>query len=154
MHRPSYLHAILGERYQISSGQHQVGLDQVAASLPEGKKTVLGRIKEGGVDLSGGEWQKVAIARNLVGKGSISVLDEPTAALDPLAENRIYERFEQISKNRTTIFISHRLGSTKLADIIFVIDKGRIAESGTSEQLLQKRGLYYDMYEAQRSWYV
>lgn len=148
------LGALNNKSVNVDEAIHQAGLDEVVASLPEGKKTVLGRIKEGSVDLSGGEWQKIAIARNLVGSGSICVFDEPTASLDPLAENRIYERFDQISKNKTTILISHRLGSTKLADIIFVIDKGRIAESGTSSNLLQKHGLYRDMFDAQRSWYI
>jgi ABC-type multidrug transport system fused ATPase/permease subunit len=81
-------------------------------------------------------------------------LDEPTAALDPIGESRLYEKFEEISRGFTTIFISHRLGSTKLADTIFVLDGGKIVESGSHGELMAQAGLYAEMFESQREWYV
>lgn len=129
------------------------GLDETAAALSKGLDTPLGKVYEGGQDLSGGQWQKMAIARTLVRNAPLRILDEPTAALDPVSESEFYERFGEMSRGCTTIFISHRLGSTKLADRIFVLDGGKIAEEGTQEELLSKNGLYAEMYEAQRSWY-
>lgn len=93
------------------------------------------------------------MARALLKPASLLILDEPTAALDPLSESRLYEEFEAISRGRTTIFISHRLGSTKLADEIFVIHNGQVVEKGSHAQLLAANGIYAAMYESQRSWY-
>lgn len=114
----------------------------------------LGKIRKDGVDLSGGQWQRIAMARGVINSAPLKILDEPTAALDPVSESNIYKKFEQISKDRTTIFISHRLGSTQLADKIFVLDNGTIAEEGDHDTLMNLNGLYYDMYNKQRSWYV
>lgn len=121
--------------------------------LPQGFDTSLGKLSDHSVDLSGGQWQRVAMARSLMNPAPIQILDEPTAALDPVSESRLYEQFEKISKGRTTIFISHRLGSTKLANQIFVLKGGRIEEAGSHEALMDARGLYARMYESQRSWY-
>ena len=132
---------------------HAAGLEEAAQSLPKGLDTPLGKIYEGGQDLSGGQWQRLAIARALVSGAPLRVLDEPTAALDPVAESEFYRHFGELSRGVTTIFISHRLGSTTLADKIFVIDGGRVAEEGTQAELLEKQGLYAEMFEAQRSWY-
>lgn len=131
----------------------KVELDQLATELNEGIKTPLGKVVEGGVDLSGGQWQKIAIARSLISPAPLKILDEPTAALDPIAESRIYHEFESLMKGKTTIFISHRLGSTKLADEILVIDQGRITERGTHEALMKTKGRYTEMFESQRKWY-
>ena len=81
------------------------------------------------------------------------ILDEPTAALDPLSEAELYRNFSEITGDRTTILISHRLGITKLVDRILVFDDGRIIEDGSHQELMEKRGHYYDMYQAQASWY-
>ena len=93
------------------------------------------------------------MARAMYNKGVVRILDEPTAALDPISESNLYEKFEEISKNKTTIFISHRLGSTRLADMIFVLDGGKIIESGSHNELMILNGLYKKMFSAQRSWY-
>lgn len=116
--------------------------------------TGLGKLDEDGVDLSGGQWQKVAMARALMNEAPLLILDEPTAALDPISESLVYEQFGEISKDRTTIFISHRLGSTKLADDIFVIGDGCIKEEGSHESLLKGQGIYAEMFKTQQSWYI
>ena len=138
---------------RVEDAVRTVGLRDAIAALPKGLDTPLGKIYEGGQDLSGGEWQRVAIARALVSGAPVRILDEPTAALDPMSESRFYEQFAGMSRGVTTLFISHRLGSTRLADRIFVIDGGRIAEEGTQAELLAAGGLFADMFEAQRSWY-
>lgn len=130
-----------------------IGLTEAVEKLPQGLDTWLGKIKTDGTDLSGGEWQRVAIARSLVSPAQIRILDEPTAALDPVAESRIYETFGRISQGKSTIFITHRLGAAKLADVIVVIDGGRATEQGSHQELMDRGGLYAAMFDSQRSWY-
>lgn len=138
---------------RISQIVEQVGLGYLVKTLPKGLDTPLGKLKAGGQDLSGGQWQRLAMARALYNPAPLRVLDEPTASLDPLSESKLYEEFEEISKDKTTIFISHRLGSTKLADEIFVIGDGKVIEQGNHEDLMDLGGVYAEMYESQRSWY-
>ncbi len=128
-------------------------LDNLIDSLPDGINTYLGKITENGVDLSGGQWQRIAIARNLYSSSLIRILDEPTAALDPVAESNIYEMFSKVSNGKSTIFITHRLGAARIADEIIVIDGGKVKEKGRHENLLEKGGVYAQMFESQRSWY-
>jgi len=106
-----------------------------------------------GIDLSGGQWQKIAIARGIHKKAEILLLDEHTAAIDPVQESSLYDRFIKISENRTSIIITHRLGIAKVADRIIVLKEGKIVESGTHQELLEKRGGYYLMWTAQTDWY-
>jgi len=138
---------------QIYDVAAKAKLTDTIAALADGINTPLGKILEDGVDISGGQWQKVAIARSLLSRAPIKILDEPTAALDPIAESQIYQEFEQLMKGKTTIFISHRLGATKLANEILVIDKGSIAERGSHDELMKIDGMYTRMFEAQRKWY-
>ena len=138
---------------RVQSIIQQAHLDELVEELKDGLDTCLGKIKENGQDISGGQWQRIAIARSLLSRAPIKILDEPTAALDPISESRVYEEFEQIMHGKTTIFISHRLGSTKLADKIFVIDAGKIIEQGSHDELITKAEQYFEMFEAQRSWY-
>ncbi|MCL1996674.1 MAG: ABC transporter ATP-binding protein/permease [Defluviitaleaceae bacterium] len=128
-------------------------LDDAIEELEDGINTPLGKIEDEGVDLSGGQWQKVAIARSLLSRAPIKILDEPTASLDPIAESRIYQEFEGLMKGKTTIFISHRLGSTKLADEIIVINNGGISERGSHDTLMEAGGIYAEMFDSQRRWY-
>ena len=108
----------------------------------------------GGVDFSGGEWQRVAIARSLIKEGSEFVIfDEPTAALDPLAELEIFQQFVQLVDGKTALLIAHRLGPTRLADRVVVLDNGRIVEIGNPTELLQQNGKYAEMFAAQSEWY-
>lgn len=130
-----------------------VRLKENVEQLPQQFDTPLGKILPNGIDLSGGQWQKIALARSLMKKDTVRILDEPTAALDPLEESNLYTHYSRISSEDTTIFISHRLGSTKLADIILVIDDGRVAECGCHEDLMQSRGIYNDMFNSQKEWY-
>ncbi|WP_026883022.1 ABC transporter ATP-binding protein [Clostridium akagii] len=131
-----------------------VQLEDIVERLYDGINSNLGKIKSNGVDLSGGEWQRVAISRLMMNSTSLTILDEPTAALDPISENNLYENFEKINESKTTIFISHRLASTKISDKIFVLDDGNIVESGSYEQLMEQDGIYATMYESQKSWYT
>lgn len=131
----------------------QAGLDDLILKLKNGIETPLGKIREGSPDISGGQWQRVAIARSLISRTPIKILDEPTAALDPISESWLYEEFEKLMRHKTTIFISHRLGSTKLADEIIVIEDGKVIESGTHDKLMRDHSVYAEMFESQRGWY-
>ena len=106
-----------------------------------------------GIDLSGGQWQRLAIARGLYRKSGFIVLDEPTAAIDPIEEERIYQQFKKLAKNKCAIIVTHRLGSAKLADKIVVMDAGRIVGMGTHHELVSKPGKYAQMWHAQAGWY-
>jgi len=141
------------DHQKIQDVAAKAGLAGTIAGLVDGINTPLGKVINGGVDISGGEWQKLAFARSLLSRAPVKILDEPTSALDPIAESQVYQEFEGLMKGKTTIFISHRLGSTKLADEILVIDKGRISERGSHGQLMKKDGIYSRMFEAQRKWY-
>ena len=130
-----------------------IHLDDILANLHSGVDTPLGKISENGVDLSGGEWQRLAIARSLYRDAPMKILDEPTAALDPIAESGIYELFREITKGKSAIFITHRLGAAKIADKILVIDDGRVAEFGSHKELMEQNGIYAGMFNTQKGWY-
>lgn len=130
------------------------GAASVVEGLTEGYETLLGPTF-GGRDLSGGEWQRLATARSFMRETPwLVVLDEPTAALDPLAEQAVYERFIERSVGRTSVLISHRLSSVRTCDRILVLDNGRIVEDGDHETLLAQDGLYAQFFKAQAQWYV
>lgn len=132
----------------------QAGLSEKAASLPDGIHTCLGKhVDEAGISLSGGEAQKLLLARALYRNPSLVLLDEPTAALDALAETAVYETYSENMKGRTAVFISHRLASTKFCDRILLLSGGRIAEEGTHEELMQKNGEYAALFNVQAKYY-
>ena len=106
-----------------------------------------------GIDLSGGQWQSLAIARTIYRNHDIIILDEPTSAIDPIEEKKIYDIFNQISKGKIAIIITHRLGFVKNADRILVMEKGRIVEDGSHKELVARNGLYAKMLLEQMSWY-
>lgn len=140
-------------RDAVGRAAARAGADTIAAQLENGYETLLGP-DVGGVDLSVGQWQKVALARGFFRESAqILVLDEPTAALDPLAEVEVFELFRNLAADRTTVMVSHRLGITRLADRVLVLRDGRLIEDGTHEQLLQARGEYAALFEAQQRWY-
>lgn len=142
------------EKQDIEKIVKLAGIEDIVASLENGLESKLGKIDSAGQELSGGQWQRVAIARSLFSNAEVRILDEPTAALDPIRESEIYMEFEKLMKEKTTIFISHRLGFTKLADEIIVIDDGCVIEKGTHEELMNLGGQYASMYESQRGWYT
>lgn len=142
------------EKHRLNVILKEIDLEKVIKKLPNGLNTYLGKIKENGVDLSGGEWQRTAVARTLYDRAHIRILDEPTAALDPVAESNVYKMFGRISKGKTTIFITHRLGAARLADKIIVIDNGKAAETGSHDELIKLNGIYAKMFESQKSWYA
>ncbi len=133
---------------------NMMGLKDKIESLPNKyDQQLLKVIEEDGIELSGGESQKIAISRALYKDGKIIILDEPTAALDALAEANIYESFSKLTKNKTTIYISHRLSSTKFCDHIALFSKDGLLEYGTHEELMAKQGHYYEMYSIQGKYY-
>ena len=139
---------------EVVSMANDSGLGVLIAEMNDGINTPLEKILPDGQDISGGQWQRVAITRSLISRAPVKMLDEPTAALDPVSESRIYEEFEKLMRGHTTVFISHRLGSTKLADEILVIDGGRISERGTHTELMSAGGQYAAMFDSQRRWYL
>jgi ATP-binding cassette subfamily B protein len=139
---------------RLQKAAQLVGLGETISELKYGMDTPLGKVLEDGQDISGGQWQRVAIARSLISRAPVKMLDEPTAALDPISESRVYSEFENLMQGKTTVFISHRLGSTKLADEILVIDDGKIIERGAHDELMEADGQYAEMFEAQRGWYL
>ncbi len=113
----------------------------------------MGNLKKEGVELSGGQNQRLLLARALYQDGAVLVLDEPTAALDPIAESQVYDAYQEYSSGRTSVFISHRLASTGFSDRIVLLEKGRIAEMGSHQELMAKNGLYAEMFRIQSSYY-
>jgi ATP-binding cassette subfamily B protein len=135
----------------ISHAAESAGMDKVIASLPEGYNTAIGNLFDDSRELSWGEWQKIALARSLFRDAPVLVLDEPSSAMDADTEYEIFSRFRDIVKGRTVILISHRFTSVSLADRIIVMDKGRIIETGTHQELMKAMGMYYNMYTKQSS---
>lgn len=127
--------------------------DDIVKKGKKGLDMNLGRIEEDGIDLSGGQWQRVALSRALISEAAFVILDEPTAAMDPIAESRMYEAFFEVMKERGSIMISHRLASAVMADKIIVLGGGEVCETGSHEELMEQRGLYYEMYQRQSAWY-
>lgn len=129
-------------------------LEEKVRSLPEGLDTPLvKRITERGTELSGGELQRLLLARALYKDAPVLILDEPTAALDPIAENAIYQAYNKLTKGKTSVFISHRLASTRFCDRILVMEKGEIVENGTHEELMEQKGRYAEMFRVQSRYY-
>lgn len=132
----------------------KAGMRRRVEEMPEGLETCLYRQKGDGVELSGGEGQKLALARALYKDAPVVILDEPTAALDPVSEYEIYSRFGQLVEGKTSVYISHRMSSCRFCDLIFVFDSGAITQTGTHEELLTyKEGLYARLWQAQAQYY-
>ena len=127
--------------------------DEVIASLPNGYDQLIGRRFKTGVDLSGGQWQKIAIARAYMRDAQVMILDEPTAALDARAEFEVFQRFKELSSERTAVLISHRFSSVRMADRILVLNEGRLEASGTHDQLMAEGGRYAELFELQAAGY-
>ncbi|MCM3603190.1 ABC transporter ATP-binding protein/permease [Robertmurraya korlensis] len=129
------------------------GIEHIASKFKYGYETRLGKLFPESEDLSGGQWQKIALARLLYRDTEIVVLDEPTSALDPISELEVYKKFYELSINKTTIFVSHRMAAARLADKIIVMKDGKIVEMGSHDELIIKKSIYYEMFNSQAKWY-
>lgn len=143
----------MGNNTRVEQAVQMAGAVDVVRALPQGYETLLGP-DVGGVDLSGGQWQRVAVARAFFREAQVLVLDEPTAALDPLAELAVFERFVQLAHGKTAVLISHRLGMARLADRVLVLSQGRVVEDGPHATLMGAAGEYATLFDAQARWYV
>ena len=132
----------------------RAGLTQALAELPNGLDTMLGKIVgDDGIELSGGQLQRLMLARALYKDAPILLLDEPTAALDPIAENEIYQKYNEMPHGRTSVYISHRLASTRFCDRIIFLADGNIAEEGTHDDLMALGGGYCNLFNVQSKYY-
>jgi ATP-binding cassette subfamily B protein len=139
----------LGDRPRIVHAAEQSLADEVIAKLPQGYDQIIGKRFRTGVDLSGGEWQKVAIARAYMRYADVLILDEPTAALDARSEFEVFQRFKELSEGKTAVLISHRFSSVRMADRILVLAEGQVEAMGTHEELLAQGGRYAELFELQ-----
>lgn len=137
----------------IAEAATKSGASRVIEGLPQGYETVLGKWFDGGVNLSGGEWQKVALGRAFMREAQILILDEPSAALDARAEYELFSRLQELAHGRTAIFISHRFSTVRRADRILVFEQGRLIESGTHEELVALGGRYAELFNLQAASY-
>lgn len=137
---------------EILKQMHELFFD--IAKFEKGLDTDLGYLSENNINMSIGEWQKIALLRSFFAMGNYYILDEPTASLDPDAESKVYNNFLKFISGKSSIIITHRLGAAKLADEILVLSDGTIVEKGSHDELERADGLYKEMYEAQKGWYV
>jgi ATP-binding cassette subfamily B protein len=138
----------------VTQAAKQAGVHETIERLPKGYESLLGKLFDGGHELSIGEWQKVALARAILRDSQILILDEPTSAMDAKAEAELFERFHELAQGRIAILISHRLSTVKMADRIFVVDRGQIVEQGTHDDLMQQQGLYTTLFLTQAQHYL
>ncbi|MBD9368123.1 ABC transporter ATP-binding protein [Xanthomonas sp. XNM01] len=138
---------------RIKDAARRAFADEVIAGLPQGYDQVIGRRFRNGVDLSGGQWQKIAIARAYMRDAQLMILDEPTAALDARSEFEVFQRFKELSERRTAVLISHRFSSVRMADRILVLAEGRLEASGTHAELMAQGGRYAELFELQAAGY-
>jgi ATP-binding cassette subfamily B protein len=141
------------QQADIEDAAHKSLADTVVDKLAHGYDQVLGRRFEGGVELSGGEWQKMALARAYLRDAQLLILDEPTAALDARSELEVFERFAELTQGKMALLISHRFSTVRMADRIVVLSGGRLLEEGNHQQLMAKNGLYASMFEMQAASY-
>ena len=137
----------------VSRAARLTGVDEIAKTAPQGYETQLGREFLNGTDLSGGQWQRIALARGFVRDASVVFLDEPTASLDAKTEKAVFEQFLSLAEDKTAIVISHRLFITPMVDRIFVLEQGRLIEEGRHDQLMERDGVYAAMYKTQAGMY-
>ena len=137
----------------LAEAARQSGADSFIRELPNEYQTLLGRMFDGGVELSIGQWQKIALARAFLRPSRFIILDEPTSAMDPSAEFELFENFRERIGNRAALVISHRLSTIRLADYVYVMDQGSIVEQGTHDQLFEQKGLYFNAFQKQGKYY-
>jgi ATP-binding cassette, subfamily B, bacterial len=137
----------------IARAADQAGLTDAIDGLPEGLATRLGKAFSGGVDLSGGQWQRLAIARAFFRDAPIVIFDEPSASMDPVGEAELFDRLHALCQRRIVIFVSHRFATVRSADVVLVMDQGRVVESGSHAELMAEGGLYHDLFTLQAERY-
>lgn len=143
------------DKEKLQFALQKSGLDEKIETLPLKENTFFGKeVQNDGVQLSGGQLQKLYLARAIYKGGQLLILDEPTAALDALAESEMYQKYSELVEHKTSVFISHRLSSTRFCDKIFFLENGKIIEEGTHEQLMQQNGVYANMFYIQSQYYV
>lgn len=142
-----------GDRARIARAANRSQADEVIARLAHGYDQMIGKRFKNGVELSGGEWQKIAIARAYMREAEVLILDEPTAALDARAEFEVFQRFKELSKGKTAVLISHRFSSVRMADRILVLAEGKVEAQGTHEELVAQEGRYAELFELQAAGY-
>ena len=142
-----------GDGERVRAAADKGGAAALIEKLPNGYATLLGKTFEGGVDLSGGEWQKLALSRAFMREAQVLILDEPTAALDAIAEHQVYQRFAELSAARMVLFISHRFSTVRMARQILVLQEGRLTETGSHEELMALNENYAQMYTVQAERY-
>lgn len=145
--------AISDSKVEVDSGKIREVLEEVSFEKDGIGLDDMLSPEYGGVDISGGQWQRVAIARGLYRGNGFIVLDEPTSAIDPIEETKIYKQFARLAEGKCALVVTHRIGSTRLADRIIVMDSGEIVDVGTHEELIARPGQYARMWEAQAQWY-
>jgi ABC-type multidrug transport system fused ATPase/permease subunit len=144
-----------GSDEEVAHAAKQAGADSITHKLPNGYDTQLMRyFDRNGIELSGGQWQKLSVARAFYSDADILILDEPTAALDAIAEQDIFRRFDELRGDKTTIFVSHRLSSATIASKILVLENGRLIEEGTHRELMELNGKYTLLFNTQAERYL
>ena len=128
--------------------------DKVLNKLPEREKTFLGKLDSRGVELSGGEWQKIVLLRTIFTGADVLIFDEPTSASDPIIESRIFEKIKMLCDENLLMFVTHRLGAIKDVDEIFLLSSGILTEQGNHNHLMNIKREYYKLFSEQRSWYI
>jgi ABC-type multidrug transport system fused ATPase/permease subunit len=140
---------------EIFSAAKQANAEDFIERMPQSYDTPLMRyFEQEGIEPSIGQWQKLAIARAFYSDSDILILDEPTASLDPIAEQEIFKQFDELRQDKTTIFVSHRLSSATVASKIVVLEYGELVEEGTHHELMEKKGRYYELFSTQASRYL
>jgi ATP-binding cassette, subfamily B, bacterial len=133
----------------VEEAARRSGAHDVIERLPKGYDTILGKLFEQGEELSIGQWQKVALARAFLRNSQLIILDEPTSAMDPMAEYEVFQRFRELTRDQMAVLISHRLSTVRMADRIYLMDNGHIAEAGTHAELVELNGRYARLFESQ-----
>ncbi|MBW3535200.1 MAG: ATP-binding cassette domain-containing protein, partial [Gemmatimonadetes bacterium] len=142
-----------GDEARILDSARKSLADDVISQLEGGLDHMLGRRFDGGANLSGGEWQKIALARAYMREARVLVLDEPTAALDARAEYQVFQRFSELTAGRMAVLISHRFSTVRMADRILVLDGGRVIEDGSHDELVEAGGVYAELFNLQAAGY-
>jgi ATP-binding cassette, subfamily B, bacterial len=141
------------DQAEIAIAAERAGADDVVRKLPQGYETTLGKQFEGGHQLSGGEWQKIALARGFMRDAQVLILDEPTAALDAQAEHDLFARIKELTRGKMALYISHRFSTVRMADRILFLENGRLVEQGSHEELMLQGGRYADLFDLQAASY-